>query len=433
MNLHPVDTIFHNFRLATMANPSLEVSKSLACVTENGAAIQPSGELGVCENVAMGVSDGIIKWIVDRNQLENSDYQSKGCELIDGNNRWMTPGLIDCHTHLVYGGNRAGEWVARLSGTSYAEIAKRGGGILSTVKQTRTARESDLVNSGLDRLREMINQGVTTVEIKSGYGLDLETELKMLSAADRIAEQSGIGLSKTFLGAHAIPPEFQDRSDAYIDLVCREMIPAAKGNCQSVDVFCESIAFDLAQSTRVLETGLENGLYIKAHAEQLKRQGMAVEAAKMGAVSVDHLEFLTPADCEVLAENQTVATLLPGAFYTLNETQKPPVTELVKLGVPIAVATDCNPGSSPMTSILLAGNMACVMFGISPQLALLGVTRNAARALRMESEVGTLAVGMRADLAIWNVEDPCEIFYGLGQNPCLETYIAGKPVIHASN
>ena len=307
----------------------------------------------------------------------------------------------------------------RLGGVPYEEIARQGGGILSSVKATRAATEDQLVDAAVPRLTQLAAEGVTTVEIKSGYGLDLGTEFKMLRAAKRVGDRCGVHVETTLLGAHAVPPEFKGRAGDYLDLVCNEMIPAAANEnlCGAVDAFCESIAFDVDQTKRVFEAGLAAGLKIKVHAEQLSDMGMAAEAARMGAISADHLEYLAAKDCPVLAEHQTVATLLPGAFYCLKETQKPPVAALLENKVPIAIATDSNPGSSPMLSLLLAGNMACNLFGLTPELSLAGMTRTAAKALSL-ADRGEIRVGLRADFAIWNVNSPAEISYQIGGNPC---------------
>ena len=400
------DSVFTNFRVATM--------------TETG---QPYGAL---QDVSVGVTDGMISWVVPTEQLPNFDSDVK---VIVGGQRWMTPGLIDCHTHLVYGGNRAAEWEMRLGGVPYEEIARQGGGILSRVTSTRAASEEQLVTSAAKRLNCLVAEGVTTVEIKSGYGLDLESELKMLRAATKLSDHCNIHVETTLLGAHAVPPEFKGRADDYLDLVCNEMIPAAAEQelCSSVDAFCESIAFDVAQTKRVFRAAFQAGLKIKVHAEQLSNLGMAAEAARMGAVSADHLEYLSAEDCKILAENGTVATLLPGAFYCLKETQKPPVAALLENNVPIAIATDSNPGSSPMLSLILAGNMACNIFGLTPEQAIAGMTRNAAKALAL-TDRGEIRVGARADFAIWDVDSPAEILYQIGGNPCVVAYRGGQLV-----
>ena len=372
----------------------------------------------------MLVEDGTIVWI----GAESPPANAHSAKVINGNGRFLSPGLIDCHTHLVYGGNRADEWEQRLNGVSYEEIARRGGGILSTVTATRQTAEDELLKSAKRRAIRFVEQGVTTVEIKSGYGLDLETELKMLRVARRLEKALPIRVHTTLLAAHAVPPEFAGRADDYVELVCNEIIPAAatEGLCGVVDVFCESIAFTLDQTKRVFDAARAAGLQIKIHAEQLSPSGAAKLAAEMGAISADHLEYLRHPDCAVLAKNNTVATLLPGAFYTLRETQLPPLDALRSAGVTIAIASDTNPGSSPMASILLVANMACTLFHMPPEEAILGLTRSAAKALRMHQHFGTLQVGKIADLAVWDIESPSELAYGIGHNPCVETYIGAR-------
>lgn len=420
MNLAKVDQIFTGFRLATMAVPGTLLGIDLA-----DTPLLKLGEeaYGTVDNAVIGVASGKIAWIVPASSLTGTE---RLVETIEGHGRWLTPGLVDCHTHLVYGGNRANEWEARLSGTPYVAIARQGGGILSSVRSTRAASEDELVLSARGRLERLMAEGVTTVEIKSGYGLDLESELKMLRAARRLENDLDISVQTTLLAAHAVPPEFKGRADAYVDLICNEFIPAAKNQCSSVDAFCESIAFDCDQTARVFQAAIDNGLKIKVHAEQLTYTGMAVRAAEMGALSVDHLEYLTDADCEVLASCGTVATLLPGAFYCLHETKMPPIGALRKSGVPIAISTDSNPGSSPVVSLLLMGNMACNLYGLTCEEALVGMTRNAARALALQGQAGTLQPGARADFAVWNVDSPSEILYGVGHNPCVAVYRNGK-------
>lgn len=391
-------TIFRDFHLLTM---------------------QPGGEpYGLVRNGAIVVEDGVVAWVGNAVDLPNTVAD----ETIDGNARFLSPGLIDCHTHLVYGGNRADEWEMRLNGVPYEEIAKRGGGILSSVAATRAASEDELVQSASKRLASLVSQGVTTIEIKSGYGLNTETELKMLRAAKRAAGEHNVSVSTTLLAAHAVPPKFADRPDEYINLICTETIPAAADLCDAVDVFCESIAFDLNQTQRVFEAAQHAGLGIKVHAEQLSHMGGATLAAQMGALSADHLEYLAADDCRTLAVHGTVATLLPGAFYNLKETKKPPVESLRAAGVSMAIATDANPGSSPVSSILLMAHMACTLFGLTPEEAICGLTRNAAQALGMGSNRGQLAKGFDADFAMWDIQSPAELAYGIGHNPCVGTY-----------
>ncbi len=416
-----VEVIFSGFQLATMLPP-----RTVLAANKNGEPLfqQPDAAYGAIEHGVIGVAEGKIRWILPLSMLPTLESD---VEVIQGHGRWLTPGLIDCHTHLVYGGQRSHEWEARLLGKSYADIAREGGGILSSVRSTREASEDSLFTQASKRLARLMSEGVTTIEIKSGYGLDLESELKMLRVARRLGETHNISVQTTLLAAHSLPPEFVGRADAYVDFVCREVMVAAQeqGLCDAVDVFCERIAFDVPQSERVLKAGLDLGLKIKAHAEQLTHSGMAVIAAKMGAVSVDHLEYLTAEDCRELAQTRTVATLLPGAYYCLNEPVKPPVAALRQHGVPMAVATDANPGSSPVGSLLLMGNMACNLFGLTPEEALRGMTVHAATALGMSDDRGGLRPGSVADFAIWGVHSPAEIVFGIGHNPCVGTYRAG--------
>jgi imidazolonepropionase len=333
--------------------------------------------------------------------------------------RLITPGLIDPHTHIVHGGNRAHEFELRLQGASYEEIARAGGGIVSSMRASRAATEADLVATALPRVDALIAEGVTTLEVKSGYGLTLADELKMLRAARTLAGQRPIRIVTTFLGAHALPPEFAGNPDAYIDLVCNEMIPviAASGLADAVDAFCEGIGFTPAQTRRVFEAAKAHGLPVKLHAEQLSNLHGAALAANHGALSADHLEHLDAAGIAAMARAGTVATLLPGAYYFVRETQLPPVAALRAAGVPIALATDCNPGTSPLTSILLAMNMAATLFRLTVDECLLGVTRNAAQALGLAAETGSLESGKSCDLAIWHVERPAELVYRMGFSP----------------
>lgn len=340
--------------------------------------------------------------------------------------RLVTPALIDCHTHVVSGGNRAREFEMRLQGASYEEIARSGGGIVSTVKATRAASEDELLADALPRVDAMIAEGVSVIEVKSGYGLDVETELRMLRAARRIAEVRPVKVITTFLGAHALPPEYADRHDAYIDEVCIPALRAAhaEGLVDAVDGFCEGIAFQPEHIARVFEVARELGLPVKLHAEQLSNLGGAKLAASYGAMSADHIEYLDESGVAAMAEAGTTAVILPGAFYTLRETQVPPIDALRAHGVPMALATDANPGSSPLTSLLLAMNMGCTLFRMTPEEALAGVTRNAARALRLD-DCGTIEPGKRADLAIWDVKHPAELAYRIGFNPLFQRVFGG--------
>lgn len=377
---------------------------------------------GLIDGGAIGISNGRISWV---GSAENAPG-AKETSALGG--RLVTPALIDCHTHIVFGGNRAREFELRLEGASYEEVARAGGGIRSTVAATRGTSQQDLVTDALTRLDQLIGEGVGTIEIKSGYGLDLDTELKMLRAARQLQSERAIRVKTSFLGAHAIPEEYQDRSDAYIDFVCDIVMPAVQeeGLADAVDGFCEGIAFSPDQMRRVFEKAGQLGIPIKLHAEQLSDLGGAAMAARMGALSADHLEYLSDADTSVLAQHGTVAVLLPGAFYTLRETRKPPLVALRAAGATIAIATDCNPGSSPLTSLLLAMNMACTLFRLTPEEALAGTTRNAAKALGLGGELGTIEPGKQADLAVWDVEEPAELAYRIGFNPLHRRFVAGQ-------
>jgi imidazolonepropionase len=386
------------------------------------ATMTPGKSYGLIENGAVVISADRIKWVGAEKELpdEFAGLQGKNLE-----GRLVTPALIDCHTHLVYGGSRATEFELRLNGASYEEIARNGGGILSTVTATRNASEDELLAQSLPRLDAFLAEGVATIEIKSGYGLDIETEIKMLRVARQLGKERSVRVKTSFLGAHAIPPEFSGKADAYIDFVCEEVLPAVhyENLADAVDGFCENIAFSPNQISRVFEKAKSFGLPVKLHAEQLSNLGGATLAAKYGALSADHLEFLDQTGVEVMGESGTVAVLLPGAFYTLRETQLPPLDSLRKAEVPIAIATDCNPGSSPLTSILLCMNMSCTLFRMTPEEALCGVTIVAAKALGISDEVGTIEVGKKAELAVWNVDQPAELAYRVGFNPLEEMVI----------
>ncbi len=340
-------------------------------------------------------------------------------EVVDCDGRWITPGLVDCHTHIVHGGNRAHEFELRLAGATYEELARAGGGIVSTMKATRAASEDELLAQALPRVDALIAEGVTTLEVKSGYGLERVAEMKSLKAARRLGEVRPLSVTTTFLGAHALPPEAAGDKDAYIDLVCRDMLPAvaAAGLADSVDAFCEAIGFTPEQVARVFETAKGLGLPVKLHAEQLSNLHGAALAARFGAQSADHLEYIDEAGAAALAASGTVAVLLPGAFYFVRETHKPPVDLLRRHGVPLAIASDSNPGSSPLTSLLLAMNMAATLFRLTVDECLAGVTREAARALGRLDRIGTLEAGKSCDLAIWDVERPAELVYRMGFNP----------------
>ena len=369
--------------------------------------------VGVIERGAVAMAAGTITYA---GAIEGAPTAS---DVIDCEGRWITPGLIDPHTHLVFAGDRIAEFELRQKGASYEEIARAGGGIVSTVHATRAASEAELVASALPRLDALIAEGVTTVEIKSGYGLSVADEAKMLRAARVLGTVRPATVRTTFLGAHALPPEFTGEADAYIDLVCDAMMPeiAAAGLADAVDAFCENIGFTPAQTERVFAAAKAHRLPVKLHAEQLSNQHGAALAARHGALSADHLEYLDADGIAAMREAGTTAMLLPGAYYFLRETKLPPVAALRAAGVPIALATDCNPGTSPLTSILLTMNMAAVQFGLTVDESLLGVTRSAARALGMQREVGTLEVGKHCDLAIWDIERPADLVGRIGFNP----------------
>jgi imidazolonepropionase len=387
------------------------------------ATMGGDGPYGLIEGGAVLIDGERIAWVGP-----SAEAPALGLDLntIDLGGRLVTPALIDCHTHLVHGGNRAREFEMRLEGASYEEIARAGGGILSTVNATRAATQDDLLAAALPRVDALIAEGVATVEIKSGYGLDIETELAMLRTARRIAEERPIRVKTSYLGAHAIPPEFKDRADAYLSEVCLPALKAAhdEGLVDAVDGFCEGIAFNPDQIARVFATAANLGLPVKLHAEQLSHLGGTKLAADHGALSADHVEYATDADAAALAPSGTVATLLPGAVYTIRETQMPPIDAFRAAGVPMAVATDLNPGSSPMNSLLLAMNMACTLFRLTPEEALAGTTRNAARALGL-NDAGTVAPGLRADLAIWEAAHPAELSYRFGFNPLHKRIFGG--------
>jgi imidazolonepropionase len=402
------DTLWVDCRLATMAP---------------GAA--PYGAL---ERGALAMKNGKIVWVGFAADLPKPpDEFAHEVRRCDG--AWISPGLVDCHTHLVFGGDRAREFELRLQGANYEEIARAGGGILSTVAATRAASLDDLVASAAKRLAGLTREGVTTVEIKSGYGLDLETELKMLQAAAHLKDAR---IVRTFLALHALPPEFKDDRAAYVDLVADVMVPAiaTAGAADALDAFCDNIGFTPEETERVFAAAREHGLPVKLHAEQLSNQRGAALAARYNALSADHLEYLDDDGVAAMAQAGTVAVLLPAAFYCLRETKLPPVDKLRAARVPMAVATDCNPGTAPMTSPLLAMNMACTLFRLTPEEALAAMTREAARALGLQDEIGTLEVGKAADLAIWDVTHPAELSYWLGA-PLLRERVFARRVVSA--
>ena len=392
------DTLWVNARLATM---------------RIGGA-----PYGVIEDGAVAVTGERIEFAGPRGELPGPPARCAE-RVIDCEGRWVTPGLIDCHTHLVFGGDRAAEFELRLNGASYEDIARAGGGIRSTVRATRAATEDELSASAARRAQALMAQGVTTIEIKSGYGLDLPNEAKMLRVARRLGEMLPVDVRTTFLGAHAVPPEYEGRQPEYVKLVCEEMIPAVAGQglADAVDAFCEKIAFTPVETESVFAAARRHGLPVKLHAEQLSDQGGAALAARHRALSADHLEYISDEGIAAMAEAGTVAVLLPGAFYFLRETKLPPVDKLRRAGVPIAIASDCNPGSSPALSLPLMLNMACTLFRLPPEQALAGVTHHAARALGLPDR-GRLEPGLRADFALWDISRPADLCYWIGGAPC---------------
>ena len=393
----PLDSVWLNARLATLA-------------------LGRSG-LGVVESGAIGARDGRIAFVGQENELPA--FAINGARVVDCEGRWITPALIDCHTHLVYGGDRAHEFELRLAGATYEQIAREGGGILSTVRATRDASEDELIRSTLRRLDALIAEGVGMVEVKSGYGLDIAAERKSLAVARRLAEHRRVTIRTTFLGAHALPPEFAGKRDAYVAYVADTMIPALAGEglIDAVDGFCERIAFTRDEIARVFAAARRAGLPVKLHADQLSNSAAPSLAAKFGALSADHLEYADEHGVAAMAKAGVTAVLLPGAYYVLRERQTPPIDLMRKHRLPMAVATDSNPGTSPLTSLLLALNMAATLFGLTVEECLAGATRNAAQALGLAAETGTLEAGKSADFAIWDIERPAELVYRLGFNP----------------
>lgn len=398
---------------------TLIINANLATMTDG------SNSYGEIKNAALAIGEGKIAWLGEISQLPA--YDSNQVAVIDAKGAWLTPSFIDCHTHIIYGGNRANEFELRLQGASYEQIAKQGGGIVSTVAATRQATEDELFEAALARAKALLQQGVTTLEIKSGYGLDTKTELKMLRVAKRIEQTLPITVSKTFLGAHALPTEYKDNADGYIDLVCNDMLPqvAAEQLADSVDVFCEGIGFSLEQTKRVFDAAKKHGLPIKVHAEQLSDLGGTELAAQYQALSSDHLEYLSETGVKAMRDAGMTAVLLPGAFYFLRETQLPPIELLRQYQVPMAIATDANPGSSPLCNLPLMLNMACTLFRLTPSEALAGVTCHAAKALNKGKQTGQLKIGYNADLALWDIKQPAELSYQFGVNPLIALYKQG--------
>ena len=373
---------------------------------------RPGDPLGIIDNGAIGIADGKIVRVGKRTELAGT--RAKQVDALDG--AWVTPGLIDCHTHLVFGGNRADEHAMRRAGATYEAIAKAGGGIASTVAKTKAATDEQLLEQSRARLHALMAGGCTTVEVKSGYGLDPKNELRLLRIANALGEDEAVRIVPTLLALHALPADQRDRRAHYVSEVVDQLLPAVakQRRATSVDAYCDTIAFTLAETERLFSAATDLGLRVKLHAEQLSNRGGAKMAARYDALSADHLEHIDEAGVEAMAEAGTVAVLLPGAFYALQETKKPPIQMFRDHGVPMAVATDCNPGTSPLLSPTLAMNMACTLFGLTPEEALAGMTANAARALGLEDEIGTLAPGKAADLAVWRLESIAELGYWIG-------------------
>ncbi|MBG9994817.1 imidazolonepropionase [Pseudoalteromonas sp. NZS127_1] len=380
---------------------------------------------GAIENAAIAIKNGKIAWIGEQSTLPSFDVFATPTLSIKG--QWLTPGLIDCHTHLVFAGSRSQEFEQRLQGVSYEQIAAQGGGIASTVKATRAADRDQLFVDAKDRLNTLLKEGVTTVEIKSGYGLDTENEIKILEVARLLGEHHPIDIKTTFLGAHALPPEYKGRADEYIDLVCTDMLDQVVANnlADAVDVFCENVGFSYSQTKRVFQAAKKHNLPVKCHAEQLSNQHGAELVAQFNGLSADHIEHLDEEGVKAMANAGTVAVLLPGAFYFLRETQFPPIELLNQYKVPIAIASDFNPGTSPLCSVHLMMNMACTLFRLTPEQALAGVTRNAAKALGLDDR-GILKVGARADIAHWQISHPSQLSYQFGVNKLLNLWILGR-------
>ena len=395
-------------------------------------ATMAQGRYNIIKDGAIGVSDGKIQWIGPFEKIPISRPQSSSCpiadKIIDSKGQWILPGFVDCHTHLIWAGSRSNEFEMRLSGASYKEIAKQGGGIAATVTAVREASEEMLFTIASRRISHFLSRGTTCVEIKSGYGLDLENELKMLAVADRLNQQFPLHVCPTFLGAHALPPEYKGRSDDYVDLIINTMLPGIKrqGIACAIDVFCESIAFSLAQTKRLFTAAADIGLPVKLHAEQLSDSGGAALAAHFNALSCDHLEYLSLEGAKAMAHAGVTAVLLPGAYYMLKQTRKPPVKDLLRLGVPMALATDLNPGTSPVHDMAAVMNMGCVLFGLTCEQALAGATINGAKALGLATRKGSLETGKDADFVVWDIDSPADLSYQMGICCVNKVVIAGK-------
>ncbi|MDO4435275.1 MAG: imidazolonepropionase [Cardiobacteriaceae bacterium] len=407
------DTLIINVNIATM---------------NNTFGYGDNNPYGTIINGAVGINDGKITFVGTMNELTQNKYQSK--ETFDTWDGWLTPALIDCHTHLVYGGNRSNEFEMRLNGVPYADIAKQGGGILSTVQATRALSFDELYELSVIRLKDFINQGVGTIEIKSGYGLDLENERKMLKVAKKLGEEFNINVQKTYLALHALPTEYKDRADEYVEQACQWLKELyADGLVDAVDAFCENIAFNCEQVAKIFNIAKAFSLPVKLHAEQLSNMNGAGLVADFDGLSADHIEYLSEDNIIKMANKNVVGVLLPTAFYTLKETQIPPIELMRKYGVKMAVSTDCNPGTSPSTSLLLAMNMACTLFRLTPEEALAGVTVHAAKALGLQKSKGQIKVGMDADLALWTIDRPADLSYLIGQNRLAGVWAGGKKAL----
>nr|WP_320014602.1 imidazolonepropionase [uncultured Desulfobacter sp.] len=395
-------------------------------------ATMAQGRYNIIKDGAIGVAKGKIQWIGPFDRLKIDKLHSSpnpiADEIIDCSGKWILPGFVDCHTHLIWAGSRSNEFEMRLSGASYEDIAKQGGGIAATVAAVRRASEDELFSIASRRISHFLSRGTTCVEIKSGYGLDLENELKMLAVAERLDQNFPLHVSPTFLGAHALPPEYKGRTDDYVDLIINTMLPRVKsqGIASAVDAFCESIAFSTNQTKRLFTAATDIGLPVKLHAEQLSDSGGAALAAQFNALSCDHLEYLSPDGAEAMAHAGVTAVLLPGAFYMLKETRKPPVENLIRLGIPMALATDLNPGTSPVHNMATVMNMGCVLFGLTCEQALAGATINGAKALGLDRRKGSLETGKDADFVVWDIDAPADLSYQVGICPVNKVVIAGK-------
>jgi imidazolonepropionase len=406
-----VDWVIDNVHLATL----------------QAGASEPYGHIA---HASLAVADGRIVWQGPRRLLNSAVPRLAEATVIDGNGGWLTPGLVDCHTHLIYAGHRADEFEMRMCGQTYQQIAQHGGGIQKTMRLTRAASDDELFNAAAQRLQRLLREGVTTVEIKSGYGLDVETELRMLRVAKELGRRFPVTVRTTFLGAHALPPEYQGRRDDYVRHLCNAMLPAvaAQQLADAVDVFCEGIAFSVEECRQIFSAARALGLPVKGHVEQLSYRGGARLVASFDGLSVDHIEYLPVSDIKELQAHATVAVLLPGSFYFLRETRRPPIAALRQARIPMAVATDLNPGTSPLASLLFAMNQACVLFALTPQEALAGATRHAAAALGLGERKGQLQVGYDADLLLWDIEHPAQLSYGINMHRPQAIWVGGQRV-----